>query len=219
MSQPNTANPSAANGMPPALRNDLDVIQAWIQPNSRVLDLGCGDGTLLQNLRDHKQVTGYGLEIDPEQITTCIGKSLNVIEQNLDRGLDNFADHSFDSVVMTQALQTMHAPHKVLEEMLRVGKECIVTFPNFGHWKARWHLFCNGRMPVSDLLPYQWYDTPNIHFCTFDDFEFLCRELDIDILKRQVVAERPFSRLLKDLRPNLFGETAIYHLRKHQQPN
>jgi methionine biosynthesis protein MetW len=117
---------------------------------------------------------------------------------------------------MTQALQTMHAPHEVLLEMLRVGKECIVTFPNFGHWKARWHLLYNGRMPVSDLLPYQWYDTPNIHFCTFKDFEVLCRSLDINILQRQVVAERPISKLLKDLRPNLFGETAIYHLRKRQ---
>jgi methionine biosynthesis protein MetW len=206
---------SSATGMPTTLRNDLNVIQAWIEPHSRVLDLGCGDGSLLENLRDHKQVTGYGLEIDPEQITVCIGKGLNVIDQNLDRGLSNFADHSFDSVVMTQALQTMHAPHLVLEEMLRVGKECIVTFPNFGHWKARWHLFFNGRMPVSDLLPYQWYDTPNIHFCTFDDFEILCRELDIDILHRQVVAGGSCAGWLKDWRPNLFGETAIYHLRKH----
>ncbi len=199
-----------------ALRIDLDVISAWIKPASRVLDLGCGDGTLLQNLRDHKQVTGYGLEIDAEQITACISKGLNVIEQNLDRGLSNFADQSFDSVVMTQALQTMHAPHKVLQEMLRVGKECIVTFPNFGHWKARWHLCVGGRMPVSDLLPYQWYDTPNIHFCTFKDFEVLCRELDIHILQRQVVAERPLGRRLKDLGPNLFGETAIYHLCKQR---
>ncbi|MYM63523.1 methionine biosynthesis protein MetW [Pseudomaricurvus sp. HS19] len=194
------------------MRIDLSVIQEWIAGGSRVLDLGCGDGTLLASLRDHKQVTGYGLEIDPEQITTCIARGLNVVEQNLDRGLANFADNSFDTVVMTQALQTLREPHRVLEEMLRVGKECIVTFPNFGHWRARWHLFFNGRMPVSDLLPYEWYDTPNIHFCTFRDFEVLCRELQITILQRQVVAEGPFSRFLKETRPNLFGETAIYHL-------
>lgn len=200
--------------MPTSMRTDLDVIQAWINPASRVLDLGCGDGTLLQNLCTHKQVNGYGLEIDPRQIATCVSKGLNVIDQNLDGGLDNFADNSFDTVVMTQALQSMHAPHKVLEDMLRVGKECIVTFPNFGHWKARFHLFIKGRMPVSDLLPYEWYDTPNIHFCTFKDFEVLCQQLNITVLQRLVVAERPFSRLLKDVRPNLFGETAIYHLRK-----
>ncbi len=208
-------NSEAQNSlMPGQLRTDLDVIQAWIKTGSRVLDLGCGDGTLLENLRDQKQVNGYGLEIDAAQITTCISKGLNVIDQNLDQGLSNFSDHSFDSVVMTQALQTMHAPDQVLLEMLRVGKECIVTFPNFGHWKARWHLAVNGRMPVSDLLPYQWYDTPNIHFCTFTDFEFLCHELDIDIIHRQVVADRPIGRLLKDIRPNLFGDTAIYHLKK-----
>lgn len=195
-----------------ALRSDLDVIQAWIEPGSRVLDLGCGDGTLLTNLRDNKQVNGYGLEISPDQITTCIGKGLNVIDQNLNDGLDNFADNSFDTVVMTQALQTMHAPHEVLREMLRVGKECIVTFPNFGHWKARWHLALRGRMPVSDLLPYEWYDTPNIHFCTFKDFEILCHQLGLKIRQRQVVAMDPVSRYLKRLRPNLFGDTAIYHL-------
>ncbi len=113
---------------------------------------------------------------------------------------------------MTQALQTMHAPHEVLREMLRVGKECIVTFPNFGHWKARWHLALRGRMPVSDLLPYEWYDTPNIHFCTFKDFEILCHQLGLKIRQRQVVAMDPISRYLKRLRPNLFGDTAIYHL-------
>lgn len=211
------STPVAHNSlMPTQLRTDLDAIKAWIKAGSRVLDLGCGDGTLLQNLRDEKQVNGYGLEIDPDQITTCISKGLNVIDQNLDQGLSNFSDHSFDSVVMTQALQTMHAPDQVLLEMLRVGKECIVTFPNFGHWKARWHLAVNGRMPVSDLLPYQWYDTPNIHFCTFTDFEYLCRELDIDIIHRQVVADRPIGRLLKDVSPNLFGDTAVYHLRKRR---
>lgn len=197
------------------MRHDLDIIQEWIAPQSRVLDLGCGEGLLLKSLVDHKQVTGYGLEINPDDITRCIAKGLNVIDQNIDGELSNFADESFDTVVMTQAIQAMQDPAKVLKEMLRVGKECIVTFPNFGHWKARWHLCATGRMPVSDLLPYEWYDTPNIHFCTFKDFEVLCNNMNLDVVHRQVVAERPISRLLKDLRPNLFGETAIYHLRKH----
>ncbi len=196
------------------MRIDLSIIQAWVPPGSRVLDLGCGDGTLLKNLADHKQVTGYGLEIDPDHINTCIAKGVNVIEQNLDDGLSNFTDNSFDTVIMTQALQTMHAPHLVLDDMLRIGKECIVTFPNFGHWKARLHLAVKGRMPVSDLLPYEWYDTPNIHFCTFDDFEVLCREKHINILHRQVVAEGASDKALTKLNPNLFGVTAIYHLTK-----
>jgi methionine biosynthesis protein MetW len=195
------------------MRIDLNEIQHWIKQGSRVLDLGCGDGTLLKWLIDTKQVQGYGLEIGAEQINTCIDKGLNVIEQNLDRGLGNFADKSFDTVLMTQALQTLHFPHLVLDEMLRVGKECIVTFPNFGHWKARYHLATRGRMPVSDLLPYEWYNTPNIHFCTFKDFEVLCRERNIKVIHRQVVNEQS-GQLLKDFMPNLFGETAIYHLSK-----
>lgn len=195
------------------MRIDLNEIQHWIQQGSRILDLGCGDGTLLKFLIETKQVQGYGLEIDAGQINICIDKGLNVIEQNLDRGLGNFADKSFDTVLMTQALQTLHFPHLVLDEMLRVGKECIVTFPNFGHWKARFYLATRGRMPVSDLLPYEWYDTPNIHFCTFDDFEVLCRERNIKVIHRQVVNEQS-GQTLKDFMPNLFGETAIYHLSK-----
>lgn len=195
------------------MRIDLNEIQHWIQQSSRVLDLGCGDGTLLKFLIEHKGVQGYGLEIDPAQINACIDKGLNVIEQNLDRGLGNFADKSFDTVIMTQALQTLHFPHLVLDEMLRVGKECIVTFPNFGHWKARCYLALRGRMPVSDLLPYEWYNTPNIHFCTFKDFEVLCRERNIKVIHRQVVNEQS-GQTLKDFMPNLFGETAIYHLSK-----
>lgn len=195
------------------MRIDLNEIQHWIKQDSRILDLGCGDGTLLKFLIDTKQVQGYGLEIDAGQINTCVDKGLNVIEQNLDRGLGNFADKSFDTVLMTQALQTLHFPHLVLDEMLRVGKECIVTFPNFGHWKARFYLATRGRMPVSDLLPYEWYDTPNIHFCTFKDFEVLCRERNIKVIHRQVVNEQS-GQTLKDFMPNLFGETAIYHLSK-----
>lgn len=195
------------------MRIDLNEIQHWIPQHSRILDLGCGDGTLLKYLIDTKQVQGYGLEIDAAQINICIDKGLNVIEQNLDKGLGNFANKSFDTVLMTQALQTLHFPHLILDEMLRVGKECIVTFPNFGHWKARLHLFTHGRMPVSDLLPYEWYDTPNIHFCTFKDFEVLCRERQIKVIHRQVVNESSQS-FFKDIMPNLFGETAIYHLSK-----
>lgn len=195
------------------MRIDLNEIQHWIKQGSRILDLGCGDGTLLKFLIDTKHVQGYGLEIDAAQINICIDKDLNVIEQNLDRGLGNFADKSFDTVLMTQALQTLHFPHLVLDEMLRVGKECIVTFPNFGHWKARFYLATRGRMPVSDLLPYEWYNTPNIHFCTFKDFEVLCRERNIKVINRQVVNEQS-GQMLKDFMPNLFGETAIYHLSK-----
>lgn len=194
------------------MRVDLDVIQNWIAPRTRVLDLGCGDGALLRQLADNKQVSGYGLEIDPEQIELCLAKGVSVVEQNLDAGLGNFADGSFDTVVMTQALQTLRQPHLVVREMLRVGRECIITFPNFGQWKARWHLAFSGRMPVSDLLPYEWYDTPNIHFCTFRDFEVLCRESSWSILHRQVVSETAVGGAFKDFLPNLFGETAIYHL-------
>lgn len=197
------------------MRLDQTELENWIARGSRILDLGCGDGTLLKYLRDHKDASGYGLEIDPDQINACIDKGLNVIEQDLDQGLANFADDSFDTVIMAQAIQTMHYPHKVLDEMLRVGKECIVTFPNFGHWRARWHLAVQGRMPVSDLLPYEWYNTPNIHFCTFRDFEVLCREKNITVLHRQVVNEQSLN-WFKDLSPNLFGETAIYHLCKAQ---
>ncbi|GAA5315086.1 MAG: methionine biosynthesis protein MetW [Candidatus Pelagadaptatus aseana] len=196
------------------VRSDLDIIVNWIPNNSRLLDLACGEGELLARLKQDKQVEGYGLEIDNRQINACIQNNVNAIYQDITQGLDNFADASFDMVVMTQALQVMREPHKVLADMLRIGKECIVTFPNFGHWKARWHLLTKGRMPVSDLLPYEWYDTPNIHFCTFKDFEVLCHEMDIDVLHREVVAEAGLGEQLKNVQPNLFGVTALYHLRK-----
>ena len=197
------------------LRDDLDIIQNWIAPASRVLDLGCGNGDFLRELMDNKSILGYGLEIDRELIIQCIEKKVNVIEQDLNRGLTNFKDKSFDTVVMTQALQIMRRPDLVLDEMLRVGNECIVTFPNFGNLFSRIYLALYGRMPVTKQLSYEWYETPNIHFCTIRDFEILCQEKDIEILHRQVVAERFPNRLLKDFRPNIFGETAIYHLRNN----
>lgn len=194
------------------LRLDHQIIDRWVKKDSRILDLGCGDGTLLKHLNDTKNVHGYGVDISADNINTCADKGLNIIEQNLDGGLTNFDDQSFDTVIMSQAIQTMQYPDKALQEMIRVGKECIVTFPNFGHWKARLHLCLHGEMPVSDILPYEWYNTPNIHFCTFRDFEVLCKKLAIKVLNREVVASKGFSTFLQHSHPNLFGETAIYRV-------
>lgn len=194
------------------MRVDHQIIEKWVQTNTRVLDLGCGDGTLLKNLKQSKNIRGYGLDINPENILRCVENDVNVIEQNIDQGLYNFEDQSFDTVIMSQTIQTMHYPDKALNEMLRIGKECIVAFPNFGHWRARIQLLINGRMPVSDILPYEWYNTPNIHFCTFRDFEFLCQALNIKVLNRAVVATRSIGTVLQHIHPNLFAETAIYRV-------
>lgn len=196
------------------MRIDLNEIQSYITAKSHVLDLGCGNGELLLHLQQQKNISGVGLEYDPENIANCIKNGINVVEQNLNDGLSNFDDNSYDMVIMTLALQAMQKPDEVLEEMLRIGKECIVTFPNFGHWKARWHLSINGRMPVSDLLPYEWYNTPNIHFCTVKDFESLCAERNINVLHNTVVASGPIGGFLSRWHKNLFGETAVYHLTK-----
>jgi len=195
-----------------SMRADLEIIQERIKPGSRLLDLGCGDGELLRYLSDHRKVTGYGLEIDPEKINACIERGVNVLEQNLDTGLSNFGDNSFDSVLMTQALQAVHYPDQVLEEMLRIGREAILTFPNFAHWRCRLYLGTKGRMPVSEFMPYTWYNTPNIHFCTFKDFEDLCRQRSIRILDRLVVDQAHQSTWLSGLWPNLLGEIAIYRV-------
>lgn len=195
-------------------RADYDILQQWIRPSSRVLDLACGDGTLLKNLSKSKQVQGYGIENDRELIIAGLNNGVNVIEQNLNDGLNDFTDNSFDTVIMTQALQVMSRPDQVLEEMLRVGKECIVTFPNFGNWRARWHLAIVGRMPVTKQLDYQWYNTPNIHFCTVRDFEALCQERGIRIINSVMVSEQFPDRSLKQVCPNTFAETAIYLLSK-----
>lgn len=194
------------------MRLDLDTIQSWIQPGARVLDLGCGDGTLLAHLKTTKGVHGYGLEINQEQIVECFKKNVNVIEQDLDQGLDNFQTGGFDMVVMSQALQVVHYPERIIDDMLRVGKECIISFPNFGHWRCRMHLAARGRMPVSNALPYTWYNTPNIHLCTFKDFEALCHRKSLRILHRTVVDHDYRDSLSMRLLPNLFGATAIYHI-------
>jgi len=196
------------------MRIDYQIIEDWIAPKSRILDLGCGDGGLLKELRDKKQTHGYGIEINPENIVRCVENGVNVIEQNLDEGLSNFEDQSFDTVIMSQTIQTMLHPDRMLLEMLRVGRQCVVTFPNFGHWRSRLQLTFSGRMPVSDFLPYDWYNTPNIHFCTVADFEELCVALKIRRLNRELIGRQTMGSLLKTVHPNLFAATALYCLTK-----
>lgn len=197
-----------------ALRADLAMISEWIDPGSRVLDLGCGDGTLLAHLTEHRGVSGYGLDIGIDNVVACVRRGVDVIQSDLGEGLDDFGEGAFDYVVMTQTLQAVPQPERVLAEMLRVGRTGIVTFPNFGHVSCRWQLGMRGRMPVSGALPYQWYDTPNRHLCTIRDFERLCQRRGIRVLERAVVdfrhRARPWARLL----PNLLAEVALYRLER-----
>ncbi len=194
------------------MRADLDIIQHWITPGSRVLDLGCGDGSLLEYLKRTKGVSDTGLEIDERKIHACLEKGVNVLQQDLNKSLTNFCDKSFDTVLLTQTLQAVSYPDVLMDEMLRIGRNVIVTFPNFGNWRSRWYLTFKGRMPVSNFMPYQWYDTPNIHFCTVRDFDALCRERQIKVITRTVVDHKHQGSWMIRLWPNLLGETAIYHL-------
>lgn len=194
------------------MRLDQALVKQWVRPGSRVLDLGCGDGELLAHLRDTLGVRGYGLEISPDKITAAVARGVNVIEQDLNKGLANIRDNSFDTLLMAQALQAVQRPDELLDEMVRVAREVIVTFPNFGHWSTRWYLGSKGRMPVSRALPYGWYDTPNIHLCTFRDFEAMCRDKGLRVLDRLAVDQGQQGSALSRWFPNLFGEIGIFRV-------
>ena len=194
------------------MRADLTHVEQWIEPNSHVLDLGCGDGTLLSQLKETKNIFDCGLEIDNDRINTCLAKGINVIQQDLDKGLANFETDSFDTVVLTQTLQAVKHPDKLVEEMLRVGKRCIISFPNFGYWRYRMYLLFKGRMPMSPHLPDTWYDTPNIHFCTVNDFDDFCRQNNIKVLQRQVLDYKYKSSAVMNINPNFLGINATYHI-------
>lgn len=207
----NTVSPDTAHKSDhaPKLRTDLKIIQEWIEPGSRILDLACGDGALMTALRQRKNTTGYGMEISLPDVQSCLTKGLNVIHRDIELGLDIFDNQSFDYVVTTHSIQTFINPAHILEEMVRVGVRGIVSFPNMGFWRARAHIALRGRMPLTESLPYQWYDTPNYHLCTLRDFENLCKKLEIKIVRRAAVSKKSWPASLS---PNLFSETALYEI-------
>ena len=190
-------------------RPDFAAIAGWVSMSSSVLDLGCGDGGLLRYLRESRRVTGYGVEIDDEGVAACVKNGVNVIQTDLDRGLSDFESRSFDFVILSLTLQTVKNTERVIAEMMRVGREGIVTFPNFGYWKNRLQVF-GGHMPVSESLPYEWHNTPNRHLCTIADFERFCAGRGVKILERKVLTRGRSVRVL----PNLRGSLAVYRFQK-----
>lgn len=198
---------SGSHSLPKLDRPDFDVIAGWVQPGERVLDLGCGDGSLLRRLIETRGVRGWGVEIDDDRVRAAIANGINVIQGNLEGGLTGFKDRAFEHVILSQTLQAMRHTEAIVLEMLRVGREAVVSFPNFGYWKHRADIL-NGRMPVSDRLPYQWYDTPNIHLCTIADFDEFCARRNIAIRERKVFDEG--REILEE--QNFLGSLAVYRI-------
>jgi methionine biosynthesis protein MetW len=192
-----------------ALRSDFRAIARWVGPRSTVLDLGCGDGSLLSLLGEELDVTGYGIEINDAGVLACAQKGVNVIQQNLEDGLRLFEDDSFDFAVLSQTLQTIHQTAAILRETVRVGRQCIVSFPNFGYWRHRLSVM-QGRMPVSRSLPYQWHNTPNVRVLTIEDFEALAPEVGIEILDRVVLHDGQVVRWGANWR----GSLAVYRVKR-----
>jgi methionine biosynthesis protein MetW len=191
-------------------RLDYELIASWIPQRARVLDLGCGDGSLLRHLMETRGATGYGVEIDPAHVLESVGNGVSVIQMDLESGLSAFDTDAFDFVILSQTLQAMRRSDQILAEMLRVGREGIVTFPNFGYWRHRLSIL-RGRMPVSKALPYEWYDTPNIHLCTVKDFESLCAKVGAEILDERVLHDGRAVGVL----PNLLGSLGVFRFRRN----
>ncbi|MDX9886945.1 methionine biosynthesis protein MetW [Thauera sp.] len=190
-----------------AYRYDYDVITQWIEPGEKVLDLGCGDGDLLKHLMAVRQVQGYGVENDPDKLLASVKNGVNVIQMDLEKGLIGLEDGFFDHVIMSLSLQAMHNTQGILHEMLRVGREAVVSFPNFGYWRHRQSIL-NGRMPVSESLPHQWFNTPNVRFFTIADFDALCEMNGIAVRERLAFDE---GKLMLD-EPNFLASVAVYRL-------
>ena len=199
---------------PTGIRIDLQLIADMIAPKSRVLDVGCGDGALLDHLVHAKGVDGRGVEISQAGVNACVSHGLSVIQGDAYTDLGDYPDNAFDYVILSQTLQATRDPREVLRQMLRVGKRAIVSFPNFAHWQVRLRLVFGGRMPETPSLPFKWYDTPNIHLCSIDDFRALCRDMGVRV-ERAVVLNRNSRRIhMPPLLANLFGEQAVFMLRR-----
>jgi methionine biosynthesis protein MetW len=198
------------------MKNEFKVIADLIEKNTRVLDVGCGDGVLIEFLKDNKNIDIRGLEISKNKAQKCIEKGLTVIEGNAEFDLKQFPDKSFDYVVLSQTLQAFLNPELVINELLRVGKKAIVTIPNFGYWKVRLHLLLKGTMPVTEALPDQWYDTPNLHMCTIKDFVYFVKSRDIKIFKSLALNEKNTSLINNNNLgiKNLFSDLGIFLIEK-----
>ena len=192
----------------------IEVIKNWIDSGSKVLDLGCGNGEILNILSKELEATVLGVEINQNDINQCIQSGLNVIQQNIDEGLNNFGDESFDMVIMSQTIQVLKQPKQALEEVTRIGSKSIVTIPNFGYWSTRLSLLFSGKMPVTGSLPNNWYNTPNIHLCTIKDFEILCEQSGINILEKRFFNSNGGESVLAKVLPNIFAATAMYKISK-----
>lgn len=191
---------------------DYDVIANWVKEGSRVLDLGCGNGMLLETLIKKKKVSGIGIDNDADSLDACVAKGLSVVQVDLDQGLKDFPDKNFDYVILNDTLQALYRPLYVLQEMIRVGKKAIVGFPNFAHLAARSYLFFLGKMPMSKTLPYMWYNTPNIHFMTIKDFQVLCKEQNFKILKKIYFGEH--QETIPSIFANLLATEAVFMIQK-----
>ena len=197
------------------LHLNYEIISEIVEENSHVLDLGCGNGELLKRLKTKKNVKGIGIEINQDEVISSLEKGLSVVQGDIDTGLKEFKDKSYDYVILNQTLQTTHNPELVLKEMLRVGKKCMVSFPNFAYWRVRFHLFFKGEMPKSRILPFEWYNTPNIHLLTVNDFFDFAKKHNIKILKSIYMSKAQIKNfpLTKTL-PNLLAEEVIFVISK-----